>query len=155
MPIDGRSDLYALGCVAWWLLTSSEVFPRPDEESAILSHVHDPVPALRPRVRGWLPPELEAIIQLLLAKQPDDRPANARVLIDLLRAVPIPAEHAWDERRAQSWWYVHRPRAAEDAAPAASGGRLLIPQRAVSTPDAVTAADRPAPIATISARRSR
>ncbi len=126
---DARSDLYALGCVAWWLLTASEVFARPDEESAIHSHVHDAVPELRPRVKGWLPPQLEAIVIRLLAKDPDDRPTDARELSASLRAITIPEEHAWTEARAQAWWLQHRPKPMITAeSTPLSVERLLVPQ---------------------------
>ena len=142
---DARSDLYALGCVAWWLLAAGEVFARPDEDAAILSHVHDPVPPLRPRVDGWLPFELEAIVIQLLAKDPDDRPRDARELATRLRAIEIPAEHAWTDARAHEWWAAHRPRPMITAeSTPLSVERLLVPQSAepvaspAATPEAAT-----------------
>jgi eukaryotic-like serine/threonine-protein kinase len=52
MQLDGRADLYALGCCAWWLLAGGEVFDRRGAEGKILhKHVHEPVPSLRARVR--------------------------------------------------------------------------------------------------------
>lgn len=132
---DARSDLYALGCVAWWLLTANEVFARPDEESAIQSHANDPVPALRPRVKGWLPPALEEIVLRLLAKDPADRPRDARELAAALRAISIPEEHAWTEARAQAWWFAHRPKPMITAeSTPLSMERLLVPQNAEPAP---------------------
>ena len=107
--VDARADLYALGCVAWWLLVGDEVYPRTDEDEAIRAHAEKPVPPLRSRVRGWLPESLEQLVLSLLAKDPRDRPADARVLIEALRAIEIPAEHAWTEARAQAWWRTHKP----------------------------------------------
>ncbi len=107
--VDARADLYALGCVAWWLLTGDEVYPRTDEDEAIRSHAEQPVPPLRPRVREWLPEGLEHLVLSLLAKDPRDRPADARALIAALRAIEIPVEYAWTEARAQAWWSTHKP----------------------------------------------
>ena len=73
-PVDARADLYALGCVAWWLLTGNEVYPRPTEDAAIRSHAEEPIPALRPRVRGWLPDGLERLVVALLAKRSEGSP---------------------------------------------------------------------------------
>nr|MBA3456189.1 serine/threonine protein kinase [Deltaproteobacteria bacterium] len=127
MRPDGRSDLYALGCVAWWLLTSSEVYARPNEDAAIRSHLHDPVPALRPRVKGWMPAELEATVIRCLAKDPEDRPADARELAECLRAIEIPAEHAWTEERALAWWAHHRPKSeASHSSEPTRAERLLV-----------------------------
>ncbi|HVK86068.1 MAG TPA: serine/threonine-protein kinase, partial [Kofleriaceae bacterium] len=124
---DQRSDLYALGCVAWWLLTASEVFARPDEETAIRSHVNEPVPPLRPRVKGWLPPALEAIVLSLLEKHPSRRPEHARALAAALRAIEVPAEHAWTELRAQAWWFAHRPAdTAADSTVPTSEQKMLV-----------------------------
>jgi len=148
--VDGRGDLYALGCVAWWLLTSTEVFARVDDEEAIRAHAQEPVPPLRPRVRGWLPQELEDIVLSLLAKSPSDRPRDANVLAKRLREIKIDDDHAWTEARAQAWWYVNRPTKIE--APVAP------PSQQVVVADA--GSQVPVPLAgpsakTIQARRSR
>ena len=107
--VDARADLYALGCVAWWLLVGEEVYPRTDENETIRSHAEQPVPPLRPRVSAWLPDGLEQLVLALLAKDPRDRPRDARVLIEALRAIDVPAEHAWTEAHAQAWWSTHKP----------------------------------------------
>ena len=107
--LDPRSDLYALGCIAWWLFARGEVFPRPDGKAALRNHLYLPVPSLRMHVHGWLPAELEMLVTSLLAKHPEDRPASARELADRLRAIEIPDEHAWSEQRAQEWWASYRP----------------------------------------------
>jgi len=126
--LDPRSDLYALGCVAWWLLARGEVFPCPDGKAALRNHLYLPVPSLRMYVHGWLPAELEQLVTALLAKHPEDRPASARELADKLRAIEIPDEHAWSEQRAQEWWASYRP-----AAPEVSDKTEVEPERVLAT----------------------
>jgi serine/threonine-protein kinase len=128
-PADARADIYALACVAWWLLARQEVFARTDEDDIVRAHAQDPVPALRPLVAGWMPPELEALIARCLAKRPQERPDDARALLRELRAIPIPPEHAWTEEQARAWWSKHRP--LQDEAPVAAAPsieRMLVPQ---------------------------
>ena len=149
-PLDARGDLYALGCVAWWLLTGAEVFPRASEDEVVEAHVSDPVPALRPRVSGWLPIELEALVLRCLEKRPEDRPADARALAEALAEIVVPAEHAWTRAQALPWWGSLRrtttagpdaateqasvvpgavPGARAEAATVASAARVVVPQR--------------------------
>jgi serine/threonine protein kinase len=101
-PLDARGDLYALGCVAWWLLTGSEVYPNVSGDDLIRMHVTEPIPELR--VRGWLPIALELLVVQCLAKEPARRPQDARALADALLAIEIPAEHAWTKAMATAWW---------------------------------------------------
>ena len=117
-PLDARGDLYALGCVAWWLLVGEEVYPRRSGDDAVHAHVTEPIPTLRDKVHGWLPRELEDVIVMCLAKRPTERPANARVLADALYAIAIPEEHAWSKAKAATWWASLTPIAT--SAPEAS-----------------------------------
>jgi len=130
--IDARADIYAIGCVAWWLLVGNEVFPRDDDTDALRSHAEDPLPALRPRVRGWLPAELEQLVIACLAKAPDERPKDMRAIIAALRAIQVPADHAWTDARAQAWWWTNRPPEPRTK-PTGSGVpvRTLVPARAL------------------------
>jgi len=133
VAVDARADLYALGCVAWWLLAGNEVYPRPDEEAAIRSHAQEPVPALRPRVRGWLPDALDELVHALLAKSPADRPRDARAVIAALRAISIPAEHAWTDARAHAWWVAHKPPEKKTQPTGPGAGRMIV--AGTTTPD--------------------
>ena len=104
MQLDGRADLYALGCVAFWMLTGREVFPRENEAKLLHEHIYDPVPSLSAAMTTWCPPELETLITSCLAKDAAQRPASARALGHALRTIAIPAEHAWTPQRAFAWW---------------------------------------------------
>jgi serine/threonine protein kinase len=129
MQLDGRADLYSLGCCAWWLLTGREVFPRDGGESKVLHrHINAEVPSLAEQVRGWLPPELEAVVRSLLGKEPDDRPADARVVAAQLRAIKIPDEHVWTQARAAAWWRNYSPPAPVPNVPSAEV-QVIMPGR--------------------------
>ncbi|HEX5060563.1 MAG TPA: serine/threonine-protein kinase, partial [Kofleriaceae bacterium] len=129
-PLDPRGDLYALGCVAWFLLTGSEIYARTSEDEVLRAHVYDAIPNLREKVQGWLPVELERLITQCLAKQPQQRPEDARTLARMLNAIEIPMEHAWTDVEAQLWWSKHsRTKQVE----AVEAERLLVPNRAATT----------------------
>ena len=84
---DHRVDLYALGCVAYWLLTGKLVF---EGESAMQVMVHHAQPApTRPSQRTELPipAALEELVMECLEKEPARRPASAEVVGDRLDAV--------------------------------------------------------------------
>jgi len=103
---DARSDLYALGCVAYWLLTGVTVFDGVTSAAVIAAHIRDqPVPPSQ-RTEIPIPKELEDIILACLAKDPDARPQSAEELSRLLAAVPLPA---WTAERAEAWWRTHVP----------------------------------------------
>lgn len=109
-PVDHRADLYSLGCVAFWLLTGRLLFEDDNPMRLMLAHVTNPPPDLRPLVDGFMPDELVEIVSACLAKSPDDRPASAREIGLRLRAIRVPDEYAWTDRRAEEWWNRYRPR---------------------------------------------
>jgi serine/threonine protein kinase len=134
LQLDGRADLYALACVAWWLVTGREVFSRDAADAKILhDHIYQEPPSLRDRVRGWCPRELEDVLHACLAKDIAARPRDARELAKMLRAIPIPAEHAWTDAKAQAWWRgFQAPMPAESVSP--SEIQVIMPVRTGDRP---------------------
>jgi serine/threonine protein kinase/tetratricopeptide (TPR) repeat protein len=98
--VDGRSDLYSLGCVAFELLAGTPPYPDQSAMALLAAHLVREVPSVRER-RPDTPMPLDALVTRLMAKRPDDRPATAAALLEELRVVeqsiastpsqPIPA----------------------------------------------------------------
>lgn len=101
------SDLYALGCVAYWLLTATHVFEGATPIKVALEHLRA-VPE-QPSVRSELdiPESLERVVLQCLEKDPERRPASAEELARELDATALPA--SWGQDRARSWWHLHIP----------------------------------------------
>jgi serine/threonine protein kinase len=112
-PVDGRADLYALGGVAYWLLTGRLVYERQSAVEQLLAQVHAPVPELRAQLGEEVPEALLQLIASCLSKSPSERPADARVLGRALKAISFAPEQAWTDERAQQWWRSRRPRPSE------------------------------------------
>jgi serine/threonine-protein kinase len=105
--LDGRADLYGLGCVAYWLLTGQRVFLAETPMAEALHHIQSkPVPPSQ-RTKVMVPEALDAAILACLEKEPARRPATARDLEALL-AHAVPAG-GWDQRMAEEWWRQHVP----------------------------------------------
>ena len=102
VAVDGRTDIYALGCVGYWLLTGTLVFKGTTPMETILQHVsRDPEPPSR-RTTQPIPPGLEAIVLACLAKEPANRPQTADELAARLAALPMAED--WTPSRARRWW---------------------------------------------------
>ena len=80
----GRSDLYALGCLLFHVLTGSLPFETDGHLSAIYAHLEQPPPSLSAR-RPNLPPALDAVIARALAKRPEERYERCTELIAAAR----------------------------------------------------------------------
>jgi serine/threonine-protein kinase len=105
--LDGRSDLYSLGCVAFWLLTGRTVFEARSSVQMLMDHFgREPEPPSR-CTEVPVPPELDALILDLLRKEKETRPASAGEVVARLDAIPF--ERPWDQERARLWWDHHRP----------------------------------------------
>jgi serine/threonine protein kinase len=138
MPLDGRADVYALGCCAWWLLTGGEVFPREGADARLLHrHIYEPIPRLAAAMPGDCPAALEAVIAACLAKDAADRPADARALAARLRAIALPADAAWTADHAEAWWRAYQP-APPPSTATASEVQVIMPGRTDLRPVAAT-----------------
>ena len=99
--VDARSDLYALGAVAYYLLAGRHVFEAESAIEICAKHLHDDPPPLAARVPG-LDAGLERLVLACLAKEPAWRPGSARELLEHLDQLPSRAE--WTRALAQAWW---------------------------------------------------
>lgn len=136
-PVDQRADIYALGCVAYWLLTNLRVFEAQNRADMLVMHAHQrPVPPSK-RVGITVPEALEQLILQCLAKNPDKRPQSARELGDRLRELGL--HHTWTRGRREEWWRERPPESTLSLPPL----RAAAPAPAAA-PAATTAAPKPA-----------
>jgi serine/threonine-protein kinase len=105
--VDARTDLYGLGCVAYFALCGHTVFDRDKPIRVLMAHISDDPPPLAERAKGQAPPALCALVHQCLEKDPVDRPASAREVRERLEAIEL--EHPWTQARARAWWAEHAP----------------------------------------------
>jgi len=99
---DARSDIYALGCVMFWMLTGRLVFEGSAAMSMVVRHAQE-APELPSSVSAQdIPLCLDEIVLKCLEKQPDKRPQSAAEVKEMLEACAL--DDAWDERDAKRWW---------------------------------------------------
>ena len=117
-PVDGRCDVYSLGCLLYEMLGGAPPFTGGSVQAVVARHVSDPVPSLR-TVRATVPAGLERVVNKALAKTPADRFATAGEFaaalpqrVDLLAAEPEPRDGP-SLRHRRRW-------------AAAAGGALLL-----------------------------
>ena len=99
--VDSRTDIYALGCVAYWLVTGNRVFEGTTTK-ILKDHVKTPPRAPSLRIEKPVPAELDRLILACLEKDPASRPQTTRELGERLRTIEF--ENPWTEERARSWW---------------------------------------------------
>jgi serine/threonine-protein kinase len=102
--VDGRSDLYSLGAVAYYLLTGHQVFDGQSALEICGHHMHTPPRPLQELVPD-IDPALEKLVLSCLAKDPANRPPTARALCDALLLCPSRAE--WTSEKARAWWTTY------------------------------------------------
>jgi serine/threonine-protein kinase len=104
--VDGRADLYALGCVAYYLLTGKLVFDAGNGFQMIAKHINEPPLPPSERTELEIAPSLDQAVLACLAKRPEERPQNATELDRMLAEIEI---EPWSEAEATRWWRTHQP----------------------------------------------
>ena len=123
--IDGRSDLYSLGCVLHELLTGGPPFPKGKAREIMHQHLTTPPASLR-TLRPEIPEELDAIVLTMLAKKPDDRPDDAGSLAATLLAVLYPPASAVGQGAPPA---AARPAGPAGPVPAVNGESVITKDR--------------------------
>ncbi len=101
--VDWRADIYALGCVGYWLLTGKPVFDAGSSPmQTLMDHIQKPPPAVSHRTQQRIPPELDFVLLQCLSKDPNERPQTMQDLAGSLKRVPL--AETWTEERARLWW---------------------------------------------------
>ena len=100
---DPRSDIYSLGCVAFWLLTGKEVFEASTYAQVLTAHLHENPPRPSWRIDRPIPRELDLLVERCLQKEPEQRPADISELIGCLEQVPS-GDEPWDKVASERRW---------------------------------------------------
>jgi serine/threonine-protein kinase len=105
--VDGRTDIYALGCVLYWMLTGSYVFRGRSAMDTMMQHVQGNPEPPSARAEQVIPTVLDELVLTCLAKAPADRPQDVDLLAEQLGSIEW--GESWTEGRATQWWTRHLP----------------------------------------------
>jgi serine/threonine-protein kinase len=120
--VDGRSDLYSLGALAYFLLTGRPPFVGLSALETLFAHLHQP-PAPLTDHRPDVPADLEMVVLRCLAKDPAQRFPDARSLDEALARCACAGR--WTDAEAAAWWQSRGPAPAPGTSAAASATSLL------------------------------
>jgi serine/threonine protein kinase len=148
--MDGRTDLYAMGCVFYEMLTGHTPFTALNMDSCRRQHMEEtpkPPSELRPELANWT--GLDGLVMRMLAKNRDDRPKDAEALSLLDGVQPAPgitqrtSGKEWQKTVAVSDW--NRPQTISEGS---QGWQKVastpVPQQASQAPQQVSQAQQPA-----------
>jgi serine/threonine-protein kinase len=103
---DERSDLYSLGCVAFYMLTGEPVFTG-EPMAVMLKHIRTAPRPPSAVAKQAIPEEIDRIVLKCLEKAPEKRPGSALELGQLLGNSSVAGR--WTPENAESWWRDHAP----------------------------------------------
>lgn len=103
LDVDARTDIYAVGCVAFWMLTGRQVFRADTAMDMVVAHLTH-VPAAPSSVADRpISAALEAIVLQCMEKDPADRPQSIDALAQMLEQL----QSTWSRVAARHWWDSH------------------------------------------------
>jgi eukaryotic-like serine/threonine-protein kinase len=102
---DSRADLYALGCVGYFMLTAKLVFEQNSAIALAIAHVTQEPAAPSARADVSIHPDLERLILDCLQKDRERRPSSAAELRRRLSSIAV--AEPWTNDRAAQWWHEH------------------------------------------------
>jgi len=135
--VDGRADLYALGCVGYWLVTGRLVFEKENPMQVLIDHARTPPAPPSAKAKQPIPPALDALLLSLLEKDPARRPQDALTLARKLDDLAAQLGERWTPEQARAWWEKHLPAMT---APSVTSQVPTTPPRAALVVDAMAAA---------------
>jgi len=122
--MDGRSDLYAVGAVAFYLLTGRHLFEGSSVVEVLGHHMHTEPPRASAHVPAPIPDALDELIWRCVSKDPDSRPKSALAFLDELAGIPGVAP--WTPADALRWWNEHGSKVTHVEASAKAHGVLTL-----------------------------
>jgi serine/threonine-protein kinase len=117
--VDQRADVYALGCVAYFLVTGRLVFEADTPAELLWRHVHSEPEPPSARTECVIPRHLDDIVLACLRKDPARRPKDASELRRHIASV----RGSWTQLAAKRWWEAHLP---EFSDPLTDDGRWAV-----------------------------
>jgi serine/threonine-protein kinase len=105
--IDHRVDLYAVGCLAYFLLTGGRVFKSDHAMKLLMQHVQEEPAPPSHRTELPIPRSVDELVLACLQKDPAKRPRDAEALLEL--AAGCAGVDRWDRATARAWWEAHLP----------------------------------------------
>lgn len=109
--VDRHADVYAIGCVAFYLLTGTRVFQDGNQMQVLVDHVHAEPVSPSARLGAPLPKEVDALVLDCLRKSPEDRPQDAGQLLERIHTYNLAGR--WSNSQARVWWQARLPTLAE------------------------------------------
>lgn len=100
--VDARADIYAVGAVAFFLITGRRLFDASDDLAMTTQVLNDEPPRLSAVATAPVPGELDLLVQACLEKKREERPQRVTDLLEALDALAL--ELRWSQQDAQAWW---------------------------------------------------